>query len=398
MSYNYLPLDRKWINYQQVKNLLDFDQWVSITFDAHERILHSSEYVVGKKALTEPASIDPPGNERVPLPVVKLAMMLKLKSLSTGCSGIQIETAKRLMEMYNRGIWPVVLVGGNLQQASRSAMQQLVAPLSGNGTVVVEGKEWATADVQAQQGWQPLQLTPFEAEVLPTGHQFISAVAMWALKRSEQVLKMATVITAIEMLNDGADCRILKEMRLRNGHSKVLKTIQALLNGAELQDAETTQPVSKHFSATIHGLGAGWDSFNHVKDIFLKEINIPGETLLVLAEEERIAPLPQSPQGLLPALNYLLDTMHTLAEWWAPEAMADRNNDPLRGFSWLSEVEVAEQAIAYQLLKVLQNRPKNMQGVAGALANAFEKADSPAGQDRLEKAFTFVTSYPVILP
>ena len=45
MSYNYLPLDRKWLNFQQVKNLLDFDQLVSITFDAHERIVHCREYL-----------------------------------------------------------------------------------------------------------------------------------------------------------------------------------------------------------------------------------------------------------------------------------------------------------------------------------------------------------------
>ena len=38
MSYNYLPLDKNWLDFEQVKNLLDFDQKVSITFDAHDRI------------------------------------------------------------------------------------------------------------------------------------------------------------------------------------------------------------------------------------------------------------------------------------------------------------------------------------------------------------------------
>lgn len=38
MSYNYLPLDKSPTNFQQVKNLLAFDQLVSITFDAHLRI------------------------------------------------------------------------------------------------------------------------------------------------------------------------------------------------------------------------------------------------------------------------------------------------------------------------------------------------------------------------
>jgi histidine ammonia-lyase len=48
MSYNYLPLDRKWLNFQQVKNLLDYNQLVSITFDAHERILKCRKYLDNK--------------------------------------------------------------------------------------------------------------------------------------------------------------------------------------------------------------------------------------------------------------------------------------------------------------------------------------------------------------
>ncbi|WP_438946179.1 aromatic amino acid lyase, partial [Sediminibacterium sp.] len=45
MSYNYLPLDSKPLNFQQIKHLLDFDQQVSITFDAHEKILACRNFV-----------------------------------------------------------------------------------------------------------------------------------------------------------------------------------------------------------------------------------------------------------------------------------------------------------------------------------------------------------------
>ncbi len=39
MSYNYLPLDSKPLQFQQIKHLLDYNQLVSITFDAHEKIM-----------------------------------------------------------------------------------------------------------------------------------------------------------------------------------------------------------------------------------------------------------------------------------------------------------------------------------------------------------------------
>src|SRR6476661_8328386 len=45
MSYNYLPLDKSTLTFQQVKHFLKYDQLVSITFAAHEGILKCREYL-----------------------------------------------------------------------------------------------------------------------------------------------------------------------------------------------------------------------------------------------------------------------------------------------------------------------------------------------------------------
>src|SRR6478609_6485888 len=112
MSYNYLLLDRSWLDFEQVKNLLDYDQKISITFDAHERINNCREYL--DKKMAEPGALYygintgfgflqnvhisneqieklqdnllkshacGMGNE-VPLEIIKLMLMLKVKSLS----------------------------------------------------------------------------------------------------------------------------------------------------------------------------------------------------------------------------------------------------------------------------------------------------------------------------
>ena len=46
--------------------------------------------------------------EEVPEEIVKLMIMLKIKSLSYGHSGVQIDTVKRLMDMYNAKMYPVI--------------------------------------------------------------------------------------------------------------------------------------------------------------------------------------------------------------------------------------------------------------------------------------------------
>src|SRR4051812_21263093 len=121
MSYNYLPLDKSWMNFQQVKNLLAFDQLVSITWGAHDEIVKCREYLDKKLASSDAAfygintgfgflqnvRIDNGRleelqknllmshacgvGEEVPQDIVKLMIMLKIKSLSYGHSAIGIE-------------------------------------------------------------------------------------------------------------------------------------------------------------------------------------------------------------------------------------------------------------------------------------------------------------------
>ncbi len=144
MSYNYLPLDKSELTFQQVKNFLKYKQLVSITFAAHEAILKCREYLDKKLdksdelfygintgfGFLQNVQIDKEQlrtlqnnlllshacgmGEEVPEEIVKLMMMLKIKSLSYGYSGIGIEVVKRLMDMHNNDVLPVIYTQGSL--------------------------------------------------------------------------------------------------------------------------------------------------------------------------------------------------------------------------------------------------------------------------------------------
>ena len=51
---------------------------------------------------------------KVPKSIVKLMLLLKIKSLSFGYSGVQLETVKRLIDLYNNDVLPVVYTQGSL--------------------------------------------------------------------------------------------------------------------------------------------------------------------------------------------------------------------------------------------------------------------------------------------
>ena len=324
MSYNYLPLDRKWLNFQQVKNLLDFDQLVSITFDAHERIIKCREYLDKKVdgadelfygintgfGFLQNVKIDKTQieqlqynllkshacglGEEVPRDIVKLMLMLKIKSLSYGHSGVQIDTVKRLMEMYNSDVHPVIYTQGSLGASGDLApLSHLSLPLIGLGEVYYKNVKHKTEFVMNEMGWQPIQLKSKEGLALINGTQFMSAYGMYCLKKSEQLLKMADLICALSF--DAFDCiseplhEAIHKIRPHKGQGATAATLKKYLEGSEIgaqKKQQVQDPYSFRCTPQVHG--ATKDVFENVLNVFLTEINSVTDNPNIFPDEDLI--------------------------------------------------------------------------------------------------------------
>ena len=76
----------------------------------------------------------------VPESIVKLMLLLKIKSLSYGHSGVQLETVNRLVSFYNNDILPVIYTQGSLGASGDLApLAHLALPLIGEGMVWYNG-------------------------------------------------------------------------------------------------------------------------------------------------------------------------------------------------------------------------------------------------------------------
>src|SRR5688500_1274222 len=130
MNSNILSLDKSLLTFDDVKNLLAYHQQLAITPEAHDEIIKCRRYLDEKLDGSEELfygintgfgffqdiKIDKPQlrelqnnllkshacglGEEVPKDIVKLMLMLKIKSLSYGYSGVGIEIVNRLVEMY----------------------------------------------------------------------------------------------------------------------------------------------------------------------------------------------------------------------------------------------------------------------------------------------------------
>lgn len=309
MSYNYLPLDKTPTNFQQVKNLLAYDQLVSITFDAHFRITECRSYLDQKLESQEAiyygintgfgylqnVKIDAAQLEElqsnllkshacglgdeVPKDIVKLMVMLKIKSLSYGNSGVQIDTVKRLMDMYNNDVFPVIYTQGSLGASGDLApLSHLSLPLIGLGEVIHQGKKMTAAAALEKFGWQPIQLQSKEGLALINGTQFMSAYGLYNLVQSERLLKWADVIAALSF--DAFDCvaepfhEKIHSIRAHKGQVETAARLRALLAGSEIakqQKEQIQDPYSFRCIPQVHG--ATKDTFDYVLGVMIKEIN-----------------------------------------------------------------------------------------------------------------------------
>ena len=324
MSYNYLPLDRMPTEFNQIKNLLQFNQQVSITFDAHESIVKCREYLNKKLAgsdelfygintgfgFLQNVKIDAAQleqlqsnllkshacglGEEVPGDIVKLMLMLKIKSLCYGHSGVQIDTVNRLMDMYNNNVLPVIYTQGSLGASGDLApLSHLSLPLIGLGEVYHNGVKFPSEVVLDDLDWEPIHLQSKEGLALINGTQFMSAYGLHNLIQAERLINWANIIAAISF--DAFDCLAeplnenIHRVRPHNGQVSTAEKIRELLNGSAISAQKKSQvqdPYSFRCIPQVHG--ATQDTIDYVQSIFIKEINSVTDNPNIFPDEDLI--------------------------------------------------------------------------------------------------------------
>lgn len=350
MSHEHLLLDDNHTGFEQIKNLLLHKQPVDVTPAAYEKIAACRNYLDKKLAGGDEAfygintgfgylqnvQIDKGQleelqsnllkshacgmGEEVPAEIVKLMLALKIKSLSYGHSGVQTATVKRLADMYNNDVLPVIYTQGSLGASGDLApLSHLSLPLIGMGEVYHDGKKMQASAALQKFRWEPLQLQSKEGLALINGTQFMSAYGMYNLVHCNRLLQWADMIAAISF--DAFDCvpsplhEKIHSIRPHKGQVDTAKKISALLEGSLIFSGKKTRvqdPYSFRCIPQVHG--ATKDTFDHVLDVFIKEINSVTDNPNIFPEDDLIVSGGNfHGQPLALALDFLCIAMSELA-------------------------------------------------------------------------------------
>ena len=309
MSNKILPLDNVELTIEQVIDYLRYDQSISITDTAHKAILKCRNFLNEKINSSDDLyygintgfgflqnvrinkdQLETLQNnllqshacgmgEEVPSSIVKLMLMLKIKSLSYGNSGISIEVVQRLIEMHNHNVLPVIYKQGSLgASGDLSPLSHLCLPLIGLGEVCINGQKLSSKQASEQMKWPLINLQSKEGLALINGTQFMSAYGVYLIVATERLLNWAALISAIsfDAFDGNIDCfdEHIHALRPHKGQVSVALQMRKFLEKSEMSSQKKSQVQDPYsFRCIPQVLGAVRDTFDFVSHTFLTEIN-----------------------------------------------------------------------------------------------------------------------------
>ena len=230
----------------------------------------------------------------VPSELVRLMLLLKVQSLSYGHSGVQLATAQRLLDMYNREMYPVVYQQGSLGASGDLApLAHLCLPLLGLGEVNYQGYRLSAADAMSLFSWAPLTLQAKEGLALLNGTQFMLAYAVDGVLRAQRLTAAADVIGALSTEAFGGCIDPFSEnlhrIRPHAGQGQVARRLRELLTGSELQTlprVAVQDPYSFRCQPQVHG--ASRDALAYVAQAVETECNSVTDNPNIFPDDDQI--------------------------------------------------------------------------------------------------------------
>lgn len=269
-----------------------------------------------------------------PIHEVGVMIALRTNALLLGYSGVSAGLVLRLVELYNRGVIPVILEQGSVGASGDLApLAQLGAAMLGKGEAFVGTRKMSASAALRRAGLKPYRFQPKEALSLINGTPFTAALLARVLADAETVLKLADLAGAmsLEALKGSLrpfDPRFHRH-RPHPGQLASAHNIRALLLRSQvLESHRQCQKVQDAYSLRcipqVHG--AARDAWGYARDILVREANSVTDNPLVFENGDILSGGNFHGQSLAQAADFLTTSLVSLAN--ISERRIDRMTNP----------------------------------------------------------------------
>ena len=223
----------------------------------------------------------------------RAVLAVRLQSLCQGVSGVRMELLERLRAFLKHDVLPRIPEEGSVgASGDLTPLSYVAATLSGEREVLYRGEQRSAAAVHAELGWTPLTLRPKEALALMNGTAVMTALACLAFSRAEYLLKLATRITALNVVAlEGNPEHFDERLFAAKPHPGQMQ-VAAWLRQDLAIDAPTAplHRLQDRYSLRCapHVLGVMADSLGLLRQFIETELNSANDNPLIDAEAERV--------------------------------------------------------------------------------------------------------------
>jgi len=243
----------------------------------------------------------------LPIELVRAIMVIRLNSFAKGISAMRMETCQLMIDMLNKNVTPWIL-----EEGSVGASGDLI-PLAMMGAVLI-GLDQAKAyykeellnapEALKKAGLKSTQLGAKEAMGLTNGSNFIAALAVFAIRDAELLLKNASIASALsleairgeedafsELINDNrrhpGQLAISEHIRnLIKNSKRMTKSAQLIQFPGQLDDTVKDRVQDRYsFRAVPQVHGAVYEAIKKLREVLAIEINSATDNPLFFIDE-----------------------------------------------------------------------------------------------------------------
>ncbi|MFF5967730.1 histidine ammonia-lyase [Streptomyces collinus] len=197
--------------------------------------------------------------EPYPVEVMRAMLLLLVRSLAQGRSGVGVGLVETLVAMLNRGVTPWSPGHGSVGYLIGTAHIGLVT--AGLGKAYVDGELLPGAEAMRRAGLPTLELGPREGHALISGTYEVTAMAALAVHDVRQLTSVADIAAAMSLEalrgNDRALDPRVHQARPHPGQLASAANLRVLLDGSEIVAAHRhhrlQDPLSLRCAPQVHG-------------------------------------------------------------------------------------------------------------------------------------------------
>ena len=246
--------------------------------------------------------------ERIPDIYVKSAMLVRLKAIMQGKSGIHPSTILLLKDLINNNIYPYIPEHGGVG-ASGDLVQlsHLALTLIGEGEVSYNGEIQQTKDVFKELGLSPIAIKLREGLSLINGTSVMTGIGVINIIKAKQLLNWSIVASAmlneiVSSFDDHYSCE-LNRAKKHEGQQEIARKLNNILSSSKLitkrkdvfYNNNTDERVFKRKVQEYYSLrclpqilGPIYDTIEYTEKVVINEANSVSDNPIIDLETENI--------------------------------------------------------------------------------------------------------------